>query len=278
MSNGVVTKDLFSQKDITYPELFDALCFNNKKATEEYRSLKLQICKQMSDWKETNIHHRFIQYIKSKNIPILTTNYDSTLLDESIIKFHKMLKRPSINGFPAPIRKSEHMFTDYYPWYSYYSDHIIKDVKEEFGIWHIHGFHCYPRSLVIGAIDYANTIHRLKKYLPVTNQGPKPKWIAKNSWIDIFFNCDLIIIGLSLEPQEISLRWLLMEREKHFRRNEKMRRNTVYINNQQYDCCGKGKKYLFDSLKIDTYTLKTGIDIYQNFEFDHFINYKKCGG
>ena len=158
-------------------------------------------------------------------------------------------------------------FTDYYPWHSYYSEKEIINAIDQFGIWHMHGIGCYERSLSIGAIDYGNNISRYKSFIGNKARIDSQNWIGKNSWIDIFMHTDLIIIGLSLMSQETSFRWLLMEREKYFRKYEDRRRKTLFVINDEYDTYSKGKKFLFDSLRIDSQHFSNGAAIYDRWQF-----------
>ena len=43
-----------------------------------------------------------------------------------------------------------------------------------------------------------------------------PKWSGYNTWLSIFFNKSLFFFGLSLDENEIFLRWLLIQRAKYF--------------------------------------------------------------
>jgi hypothetical protein len=252
LSNNSISDKILKDNGISYPEIFDVICFNDEKEIVNYSSLKEQICKKITAWSGTKRHEEFIDFVRQHEIPVLTTNYDLTL-ETSILK--KEGKKPDkTNNRPV---------IDRYPWYSYYSDHEINNPLCEFAIWHIHGFQYYKRSLVIGAIDYTNTIARLKKWLPEKTYSSDNVWIGKNSWIDIFFHCDLIIIGLSLEPQETSLRWLLMERERYFRRHVEKRKKTLFVINSEHDKVGDGKKYFFESLKIDIKKYKLAAEIYK---------------
>jgi hypothetical protein len=253
ISENTIPEDVFDDRGISYPEIFDAICFNNGKESINYSSLKEKICKIIVDWPATEYHKTFVDFAGRNNIPVLTTNYD--LILETSIKNGKLIQP---NKLPGEAKR-----TDYYPWHSYYSDHEVKNVLNEFAVWHIHGFQHYKRSLVIGAIDYTNVITRLKRYVPTKIVSANDEWIGSDSWIAIFFHCDLIIIGLSLDPQETSLRWLFMERERYFRRNEEKRKKTLYVCNRKYDKFKEGKKYFFESINIKLQWYDCPSDIYE---------------
>jgi hypothetical protein len=255
------------EKEISYPEFYDALCFTKGKGTEEYISLKQDICRGISLWRGTEKHRVLVEFSRNHSIPILTTNYDLTLMTELIERHHSTIGTKNADGLLFPARIGKGRFTDYYPWSSYYSDRVVKSTTHDFGIWHIHGFCCYKRSLAIGAIDYANIISRLKRFLPPDPADKTESPPITNTWVEIFFNCDLYIVGLSLDSQETSLRWLLMQRERYFRRNETRRRKTVYVVNKQYDGLGSGKAFLFDSLNIVRDEYPDSSSIYDSYEF-----------
>jgi hypothetical protein len=254
ISENTISEDVFGDHGISYPEIFDAICFNNGKELINYSSLKEKICKIIADWSATEYHERFVNFTGRNNIPVLTTNYD--LMLEASIKNGKLIRT---NKLPGEAKR-----TDYYPWHSYYSDHKIKNVLNEFAVWHVHGLRRHRRSLIIGVIDYTNVISRLKKYVPTKIASANDEWSGSDSWIDIFFHCDLIIIGLALDPQETSLRWLFMERERYFRRNEEKRKRTLYVYNRKYDKFNEGKKYFFKSINIELQWYDCPSDIYES--------------
>ena len=84
----------------------------------------------------------------------------------------------------------------------------------------------------------------------------------KNSWLYIFLNCNLLIVGSFLSSQETSLRWLLVKREQLFKENSLKRRKTCYVVNKEFDCFSKPKEFYFDSLNISRLTINNSKDLY----------------
>ena len=82
----------------------------------------------------------------------------------------------------------------------------------------------------------------------------------------IFFHKELYIIGLALEAQEISLRWLFMEREKYFRKFPEKRKKTIYVQVTENGTkkISETKKFFLESLGIIIRELKTYDDIYSS--------------
>lgn len=271
LSDKNKSEKILDTKEITYPEYFDTLCFEKGEYENRYKSLKPKIVSNIKNWTGITCHRKLSEFGIKNDIPILTTNYDTTLLSNDLIEDNKKITKRRKSEKFAPIKPDGRIFTDFYPWHSYYSNKKITEAKKEFAIWHIHGFWYYQRSLAIGSTDYAAYIHRLKDFISNKKYGlyncDYDSWIGRNSWVDIFFHNDLIILGLSLEVQETSLRWLLMEREKYFRNNELNRKKTIFITNKKFDSFGIGKKYLFDKIGIFHQEYDLPQDIYEEWEF-----------
>src|SRR5574344_433960 len=263
------TEQILKSNDLSYPEFFDTLCFLNGKYIDKYKTLKPEIVKKIREWKNQDKHTKLVDFARKNNIPIITTNYDTTLLSDELLKANKKITKRSKSEMYAPQKVEKKPFTDFYPWFSYYSDKKIKDATKEFAIWQMHGFWFYKRSLSIGASDYASNIFQMKRYIYNDKNSlyntDYENWIGRNSWLDIFLNNDLYIIGLTLDSQETSIRWLLMEREKYFLKNKMKRRNTYYVNKTDNDSVGIGKKYFFDTLHI-TIISKEAKEIYDKWE------------
>ena len=147
----------------------------------------------------------FLNNIKKKNIPILTTNYD-----------HLMSSALGLNKYRLPGK-----FTAFYPWNVYFSDKELANPSVGFGIWHINGMVDYIQSIKIGLSDYMGNVERAREMI----QGDyfsdffvgkdQQKWSGYYSWMHILFNKDLFIFGLSLDENEVFLRWLLLQRAKY---------------------------------------------------------------
>jgi hypothetical protein len=263
LSNGKIIKSYFENGDLTYPECFDILSINSISKNKNFGSIKDRLSKQIIEWEGTEGHHKFTEFARDQNIPIITTNYDLTLVDDELK--HAMKIKPDDKYNNMRPRKNIHSgknFTDFYPWYTCYSDNTITDASKQFGIWHMHGISCYKRSLSIGASDYGNNISQYKKLLDNEKLINKSEWKGKNSWMDVFYNCDLVIVGLTLAAQETSLRWLLIKREKYYLKNSNLRKKTYFVVNKDYEKLGVGKKFFFDSIGTEIIE-KSGKEIYE---------------
>ncbi len=254
-----ITAVLKDVKGISYPDFFDALCF---KSDETHETLKKVIADEVQGWKGENHHRKLLDFAMKNNIPILTTNYDLSLISEELWKKIRKITHRTGRDAHKPIVPKEKAGFWRYPFYHYYSDKMVANVCDEFAIWHMHGICCYPKSLIIGATDYGLLISNLKERLfdKKTNEllidGD-----LKNSWIDIFFHKDLYVIGLALDSQETSLRWLLIQRMRYIRQKG-LNLRTTYIALKGET--SKGKNFFLSSIGISLKEVNAYSDIYDS--------------
>ncbi|MBD5427630.1 MAG: hypothetical protein HDR38_08805 [Treponema sp.] len=252
--------------DIPYPEFFDLLCLRSE--DDDYENLKPAIKQEVEHWKSFKIHKNLTNFAIEHDIPIITTNYDTTLLTDDLKeknkKVAKKFKKTKVlpNEPVNPLGKKAQT----YPWTFYYSDREVKDCLKEFAIWHMHGFSRYPKSLVIGMYDYARVIKKIRDfYSDKWHEGKTEKtqysikniasksWKKKerNSWLTVFFNKDLYIIGLGLSSYELSVRWLLLQRERFFKKYPERRKRTVFVYSSQ-ERMTRSKKFFLETAGIET--------------------------
>lgn len=265
-------KRILEDKSVSYPEFFDLVDLSGEPPSINLE-LKKRLAVGINRWKPQKIHNVWVSKFMEIDRPILTTNFDyllefSNSRIEDFIKSQSQKRRFSPLNFEIPPAKRE--FTSYYPWRSYYSDRRIKDCNREFAIWHIHGFCDYVRSIRMGLSDYMGIVEKSRKLLykssgnPFKNFGSINKWIGRNTWLDVFLNNNLLIVGLGLEVQEVSLRWLLIIREKLFKKYEEqgIRKKTWFISNEEHDSMLEGKKLFFEKLNIEIIYAKKSEYIY----------------
>jgi hypothetical protein len=187
-------------------------------------NIKKDIAKQMRNI-PTNKYYELVHKLGFKNY--LTTNYDYSL--------NKKIKE---NGFSSKSNSTEDI-------YSIRRNTSILDEngKEECKIWNIHGEVNRPASIMLGLDHYCGSIGKLDAYLKGTyefqdkKQPIRVKSITdkiKNrefdnySWVELFFNTDIHILGLSLEYSETDLWWILNKRARIM--NDK--KTSVHISNK----------------------------------------------
>jgi hypothetical protein len=216
--------------DLSYPEIASLM---NLCTLEQYtdpktgnrsakRDMRMEIsgCYRVSKGQDI-VHKQFINYMKNRNIPIITTNFDM-LLSENL---HEQKVG---TGDPDLFKPSNR-----YIWNYCYNTTEVKDHKppidfrdsvDNFGIWYMHGNQKHPSSIVIGLEDYAGAIFQAKSMISLQSEGESrfglygakdDLWIGRNTWLHLFFQRDLIFLGLFLDSQELFLRWLLVQRTNY---------------------------------------------------------------
>jgi hypothetical protein len=186
------------EKGINFTEFYDLLLLENKQYVSK-TSLQKEFVSSIAAWNFSAHHTAIMEKIRQYDCPVLTTNFDD-LLPRSIHaqKYFTLTNRHS-------------GFTDYYPWECYYSTQPLNENNEGFSIWFLHGMWNYYRSIKLGLNDYVGNSLKAKDLLPV-RKGTQLVFKGENTWMKPFLSKPLCIIGLSLDEQEMFLRWLLFQR------------------------------------------------------------------
>lgn len=160
--------------------------------------LKEKIAKQMKRLKVNSYHNRLVE-LPVENI--ITTNYDYNIEIACGCSDRIIHKRLGGNRLESKYR----MYT-----YNYVLGKRI---------WHIHGEVNYPNTIVLGHEFYGKVLEKMIRY--VSKLYDK----SEGSWIDLFFDSDIHIIGFEYDFTEIDLWWLINSRarlkyvNKHFINN-----------------------------------------------------------
>jgi hypothetical protein len=167
----------------------------------------------------SDVHSQFLNIAIRNNCPVLTTNFDKTL--SRVGEFNQF-------------RISNDRFTRYYPWETYFGQYQLNNPIDNFGVWHIHGVTDYVDSLRLGLTDYMGSVERARKFIHNGEDSlyvgnVQNNWSGRNTWLHIWFNKPLIIVGLSMKSDEVFIRWLLIERKKYFNRFGDRRKDTIYL-------------------------------------------------
>ena len=202
---------------LTYSEMYDFIEMQSANGKE----LKLKVCAYLKSpsIEKLQTHYQFLNLVQSENCPVLTTNFDLALETSKELTF---------------FRTENKGFTRFYPWDTYYSQEKLQHPTDGFGIWHIHGLTRYYDSVRLGLTDYMGSVEKARNWIHkgdsrLFNGKNQGNWRGKDTWLHIWFNMPLIIVGLKLESQEVFIRWLLIERERYFRQFEERRKKTVFI-------------------------------------------------
>ncbi|WP_282111457.1 SIR2 family protein [Maribacter stanieri] len=202
---------------LTYNEIYDFIQINHGND----KALKKKIAQFLipSEFDSLIPHSSFLDIAMNYRCPVLTTNFDLTLESTKELKFYRTQKKG---------------FTRYYPWDKYSAEIQIESPTEGFGLWHIHGVSLHPDSIRLGLTDYMGSVEKARKLIhrgdsAIFRGKDRANWTGKNTWLHIWFNMPIIIVGIQLESQEVFIRWLLIERERYFRRFENRRKGTIFL-------------------------------------------------
>ena len=198
-------------------EIFDFIELRTQYGAE----LKNVVAQQLDDVtpEYSAVHEKFLQLVMENKCPILTTNFDKTF---------------SSVGQLSQFRTTNKGFTRYYPWETYFGRNQFDNPVEDFGVWHIHGGTNYVDSIRLGLTDYMGSVERARKLIHNREDrlfGGKNQnnWAGMKSWLHIWFNKPLIIVGLRMKSDEVFIRWLLIERKKYFNRFGDRSHETIFL-------------------------------------------------
>lgn len=139
---------------------------------------------------------------------------------------------------------------------------------ESLKVWHIHGELDNPKSIQLGLDHYAGYISKIDSYIKgnyeYKNYGETKKVdsIIKKlqsskyddvSWIELFFNSNIHILGLGLDYSEIDLWWILNKRARLMMDNSINNRIIFYTNKIDEQKEGLLKSFKVEVEIIDDY-------------------------
>lgn len=215
------------------------------------------ICQTMSKWNFSEIHSRFANFAQTYNIPILTTNYDN-LLAKSI----------NAHFFNFGNKVDEAL-----PISCCYTTQSTPDINK-FAIWHPNGMLRFPKSILIGLSHYMRNLETIRSVVVPSNKFKAELFeniifgtnTINNTWINHIFFKNLFIVGLSLDTDEVLLRWLLLERAKLFSLYPMMHKDGWYVvTKKDYHKLTLGKKYFLKSIGFNIITMDDYRTMYSAF-------------
>ena len=212
-----VGADNIITEGLTNTEIYDFLELKSK----DSKYLKFKVANNFEQIKKSKseTHQNFINLVNSHDCPVLTTNFDLALK-----------KYGNLNSF----RTSKKGFTRYYPWDTYFGYRQHSSPIDGFGVWHIHGMLNYYDSIRLGLTEYMGSVEKARKLIHAGDgrlfEGKdQHDWKGKSSWLHIWFNMPLIIVGFGLSSDEVFIRWLLIERKKYFQQFQERHKDTIFI-------------------------------------------------
>lgn len=245
---------------MSYTELYDIIEMH-----QNDNVLRTHVIEKYSQWKPVDFHQRLFKSLKEFwNVPVLTTNFDLNLEIEDIGFSKHLMKYPVEGG------NKGYKFSNYYPWNSYYGriGNWIQ-IFNEFSVWHINGTVNYKNSIKLGLTQYISQCQHARKYIHKGNDnldlfnGKNVRyWDGINSWLHLIFNKSLCIIGLTLDANEVFLRWLLIERKKYLNK-KKFDHEGWYICTNDEIKNQEDKKFFLNEMGFEVVDLGSYNDIYR---------------
>lgn len=239
---------------ISFTEFYDILEINNYETIDNFNLvLQKDIKENMLKWNTNDTQNIVINKIKSLNAPLLTVNFDDLIPKSMNLDFHKI---------------HDSKFSDFYPWSCYYSDRILDNPTEGFGVWYINGMVKYHRSIKLGLSQYMGNVGHARKLIhnnieAISFVGKNQNyWEGYETWLHIIFNKSLFIFGFGLGEQEIFMRWLLIERAKYFKKFPERKHKGWFL--VQKNSLSDGQKLFFHSVGIEVIEVENYQNIYQD--------------
>ena len=149
---------------------------------------------------------------------ILTTNY-SYELEEAALGIEEVEDKDLVK-----LMKSTTGFIDRK--YLLHSYHEVKRGEASNRIWHIHGEARKPSSMILDHYQYGALLNRFVNFCrwrEMERGADEPRLAEKESWLDVFLNADVYILGQGFDFAEMDLWWLLN------RKNMEKKRRRVYF-------------------------------------------------
>src|SRR5690606_31986714 len=126
--------------------------------------------------------------------------------------------------------------------------------------WHIHGDCNNPSSINLGYEHYCGQLQKMRDYVvngtnytsetvykePLIKRLSQQKKLNLQSWIDLFFTTDILILGLSLDIVEIVIWWVLIyrARNKFYRKSNFISNKLLYYTTKKWYNISKDKMQL----------------------------------
>ena len=258
------------QTPASLPEVFDIIeatgSIKPGSTAPSSSDIRLQstIAQMLKGMKPSALHKALVSWAAQSRVPILTTNYDHCLqdaLDDEECKQRRFGTQKALS--------------DFYPWDRYYAPIKLIDPASEFAVWHIHGDRDLKRSIRAGLDQYMGMVQRLRKLKrsvakeilggPNENQEHNPAFHAA-PWLRTFMGKKLWIQGLGLRAAEVSLRWLLVQRFRYWRRYrpEHRRASGWYVHGPTDDIgpLDRERRIFFENVGLEIIELAKAADFY----------------
>jgi len=244
--NGKLPNTMIYERSIIgNPISFDTL-------TQKEEAIKKDIAQMLENFPSNSYYER-LEGLNAENF--LTTNYDYAGLEHYKKNASYEIINKSTEGIYSIRRHKD----------------ILKKGKLKTKMWHLHGEIDTPPSIMLGLDHYCGSVAKIDSYVKgryefqedrktiktasiIEKLNDKNKY-DETSWIELFFNSNVFIIGLGLDFSEIDLWWVLNKRARFKLDNQTKNlvnnKVTYYSTNEDTD-----QHELLKSLNIDIVKIK----------------------
>ena len=243
----------FDNGELPYTMIYERVLLENDKnkslkIDEVEYDIKREISKQLFEQKTNRFYSKLID-LEFDNY--LTTNYENTF--ENTINNNYFFQNEKKGGF-IEYNRTEKIYS-----IRRYSKFIWNKRKAK--LWKIHGEIANPKSIMIGLDHYGGYVSKINDYVKGNYRITKGKKKIRLksirdkvksgefdgiSWIELFFNSNLHILGFGMDYSEIDLWWILNKRARLM--NEIPINNTITLYS---DKMNSEKKGLLKSLNVN---------------------------
>lgn len=213
---------------------------------------ELKVKSNISKLMSNTVNHDYYQRLydlQAQNY--LTTNYDNSFLNSIQAHFK--------NQLIVENRSTEGV-------YSIRRQKVIFETKESYkSLWQIHGEIDKPASIMLGLDHYCGSIGKIDNFIKGAyeyrkkgeqirelsiRRKMKEKAYSEVSWVELFFNSNIHIVGFKLDFSETDLWWIINKRARIL----KDKKAYNYINNNIEFYCDnieEQKKGLLESMCVN---------------------------
>ena len=205
---------------------------------EEY-NIKKEVSKYMEDLEPPKIYDEIINLNFDNYI---TTNYDNI--------FIKSYQKKYKDKFFIKDKSTELL----------YSIRRYKELNNS-KLWHIHGEINHPKSIMLGMDHYIGSVSKIDDYIKgnykfsdrkikisiensIENKIKSSKY-DNISWIELFFNSDIHILGFGLDYSEIDL-WFILNKRSRLKYKTNIK-NKIFYYTKKLSCVDC--KYIPENVK-----------------------------
>jgi hypothetical protein len=245
----------FKSKNLPNTMIYERAFLEDKGRDE--KQIKKTIADDLGKMQTNSLYQRLFE-LDAKHY--ITTNYDNSFVD-------------SLPNVKLSFPKS-------HPETSYSIRRLKKIVYDGVtkNFWQIHGEIKYPISIMLGLDHYCRYIGKIDSYIKGEYKysiGKKeitePKLTDKlrsneynnSSWIELFFETNMHIIGFSFDFSETDLWWLINKRAR-FKRTEKIQNEIHFYCDEKFKAQKRGLLKSFD-VTVHKYKLSRWCNKYIDF-------------